>query len=204
MLKRTLLAISAATMISAANAQSDGRDFDAAIVMVPGLTVERNGVIYGGDWTSGLLQAGDIVRSDQNQGSPFQILTSDGSVVGINPNSEILMDGSQAGWNVFQVTRGAANVVGNVHDGYRLSSYFAPFINQLPRNIANVTPSAVTPGYVPSAGGYSQYISPYSNVVNTPAYGVIDPYGIATRSMGNFYVNPYKSGIVISSPWWWQ
>lgn len=200
MMKRTLLSISAATLMATAYSQSDGRSFDAAVVMVPGMTIERSGVIYGGDYTNSLLQHGDILRTDMNQGDPFYVLTSDGSVINLAPNAEINIDGNMNGFNVFQVMRGSTQVVGNVADGYNLPNYFSRYVSMVARNVAAPTYSSATETpYV--NGNYGVISTPYANVVNGPSYGVYDPYNMVSRgAITNHYVVPWRSNTIIS-PW---
>jgi len=205
MMKRTLLSISAAALMTAAYSQSDGRTFDAAVVLVPGMTVERNGVVYGGDYTSGLLQHGDILRTDNMQGDPFYILTSDGSVLSISPFAEISIAGDLRGYDVFQVSRGSANVAGNASTNFTLPNYYDRYVSMVSRNVATAIANSA-PAYVP---GYSNYVSaPYANVYKSPYYGAYNynspyyynPYGAAAGWMGNFQMVPWNSSIVIS-PW---
>ncbi len=200
MMKRTLLSISAAALMASAYTQSDGRSFDAAVVMVPGMTVERNGVIYGGDYTNSLLQNGDILRTDLNEGDAFHVVTSDGSVLGLGPNSEININGNLTGFSVFQVNRGSANVVGNVADGYVLPSYYSRFASMVARNIAApAQANQAAPAYV--QGNYGYVDTPYARVYNGPSYGVYDPYAMITRgAITNFYAIPWRSTMVVS-PW---
>lgn len=182
--------------MAAAYSQSDGRTFDAAAVLVPGMTVERNNVIYGGDYTSGLLQNGDIVRTENLQGDPFYILTSDGSVISVAPHSEIFIAGGNVGYDVFQTNSGSTAVVGNAATNFTLPTYFNNYLSQLNRNVGNVV-ATEAPAYVPGANGYIS--TPYARVYNTPTWGIYDPYGAYAGGMiGNFHMVPWNSTVVIS------
>lgn len=185
MLKRTILTLSTAALMSLSMAQSDGRSFDAAVELVPGMTVERAGVIYGGDHSKGLLQNGDIVRTDAQAGN-YTIVTSDGSVITLSSNTVLTIAGGLKGYDVFQVNQGSAVLSGNAYNGVTVSPYF--------RSLLQSRTSADTVGAPIINGDYEPVGGPYARAYYGPAVGVYGP------------VNPYLNNVVLQ-PWsstYWQ
>lgn len=202
MTKRTIFTLSATALMSLAMAQSDGRSFDAAVYLVPGMTVERNGVIYGGDYSQGLLQNGDVVRTD-NMGGTYQILTSDGSVIDLSSNAEVTIAGGLRGFDVFQVSNGSYAVSGNAYDGYPINSYFQSLLTTRVNNTAvqNGAP------YVNNSN-YGVIDTPYSRVVNGPSMGVYGPN--YPNTMNNLVLYPWSGPVnypvnawpYMNGSWW--
>lgn len=185
MLKRTILTLSTAALMSLSMAQSDGRSFDAAVELVPGMTVERSGVIYGGDYSKGLLQNGDIVRTDAQAGN-YTIVTSDGSVITLSSNTELTIAGGLKGYDVFQVNQGSAVLSGNAYNGVTVSPYL--------RSLLQNRTSADNVGTPIISGDYEPVGGPYARAYYGPAVGVYGP------------VNPYVNNVVLQ-PWsstYWQ
>ena len=116
-----------ATFLAAASsvAQSDGGRFDAAVVLTPGMTLERGAVIVTGGYQSGLLRHGDVIYTDNLLTGRYHILTTDGTVIGLNGGTTMVIDGRRNGFDVFQVVRGWAGILGNVNRGYPMPLEFA-------------------------------------------------------------------------------
>jgi hypothetical protein len=146
-LRNTLLAAVALLAVTSALAQSNGEIFDAAAVLVPGMALQRGGVVQMGNYQTGLLQSGDVIYTANDATGMFHILTSDGSVIGINPATTLAIDGGRTGFDVFQVENGYARVLGNVNDGYPMPPEFSGF-----------TPLRLGPVVVPGWG--TRYESP--------------------------------------------
>ncbi len=191
MLKRTILTLSATALMSLSMAQSDGRSFDAAVELVPGMTVERAGVIYGGDYSKGLLQNGDIVRTDAQAGN-YTIVTSDGSVITLSPNTELMIAGGLKGYDVFQVNQGSASLSGNAYNGASVSSYFRTLLT----NRTNTD--------VVSEREYEPVGGPYARAYYGPAVGV---YGPINSNLNNVVIQPWSSTYWQTTPFpvntWW-
>ena len=145
---RTLYAAGAILAATGAMAQSNGRPFDAAVVLTPGMTLQRGGVTVTGTNQNGLLQDGDVIYTDNYATGPFHILTSDGSVIGVYGATTLAIDGRRVGFDVFQVVNGSAQILGNVNNGYPMPPEFQAW---MPFRVGPVT---VQPGWG------SSYLSP--------------------------------------------
>jgi hypothetical protein len=122
--QRTLFGIGAVLAASIATAQSDGGMFDAAVVLTPGMALQRGAVIVTGGYQNGLLRHGDVIRTDDMSFGPHHILTSDGTVIGMGSDTTIVIDGRRIGFDVFRVMNGSANILGNVNMGYPMPFEF--------------------------------------------------------------------------------
>jgi hypothetical protein len=119
------LTLAAAWVPAGAMAQSDGRPFDAFVVLTPGMRLERGQALFTGGYQSGMLQHGDLIHTDpMGFSGAYRILTSDGSVIGIGGNATVAIDGRQIGFDVFRVLRGSARILGNVNAGYPMPLEF--------------------------------------------------------------------------------
>lgn len=115
---RTLFGTCVAFSASLCAAQSDGGRFDAAVVLTPGMALQRGQAHVVGGYQSALLQHGDVIRTDNWMRGSYHILTSDGTVIGIASASTVAIDARQIGFDVFRVLSGSANILGNVNNGY--------------------------------------------------------------------------------------
>ena len=133
---RMLLAASTVAAASMAMAQSDGGRFDAAVVLTPGMTLQRGAVFATGGFQSAMLRHGDVITTDRWMSGNYHILTSDGTVIGMAPGATIAIDGRRIGFDVFRVMRGSADILGNVNGGYPMPLEFRQF---MPFRFGNVT-----------------------------------------------------------------
>ena len=133
---RTLYGALAVSMASLSIAQSDGGPFDAAVVLTPGMALQRGQVHVTGGFQSTLLRHGDVIRTDNWMSGNYHVLTSDGTVIGMAQATTVVIDGRQIGFDVFRVASGSANILGNVNNGYPLPLEFRQF---MPFRTGNVT-----------------------------------------------------------------
>jgi len=133
---KTALTVSTVIAASFTLAQSDGGRFDAAVVLTPGMTLQRGVVSMTRGFQSALLRHGDTVRTDSWMSGSYHILTSDGTVIGMTPGTAVVIDGRRIGFDVFRVMNGSANILGNVNNGYPMPIEFRRF---MPFRFGNVT-----------------------------------------------------------------
>jgi len=133
---KTLWAVSTVAVMSMAMAQSDGGRFDAAVVLTPGMTLQRGAVFMTGGFQSAMLRHGDVVSTDRWMSGSYHILTSDGTVIGMAPGATVAIDGRRIGFDVFRVMSGFADILGNVNNGYPMPLEFRRF---MPFRFGNVT-----------------------------------------------------------------
>lgn len=122
--QRTLFSIATVLAAGIAMGQSDGGPFDAAVVLTPGMTLQRGAIFMTGGYQNTLLRHGDVIKSDPWISSSYHILTSDGTVIGMAPGATIVIDGRRIGFDVFRVMDGSATILGNINNGYPMPLEF--------------------------------------------------------------------------------
>jgi hypothetical protein len=174
----------ATTSFGAAQGSGTALDF-TTIVLVDGLSLERNGQTHQNNDTTYQLQLGDVVTARAGSNAPYPMILPDASVVVIPAGTQFRVESDDRGVETYAVLRGSLHQFrGALNPGKVLASRefgleSDRYTTDVPNQFADTLYSHNSGGSVHVVAGNVRLFDPYGNTFAMMS-GSTDLYASAT------------------------